>query len=279
VQGAVTYTAIDAGAIAAARIAAQHARSPLRLQMGTIEPSVPRDRAYDAGASETDAIADLAAASSGFGFTVDPVAGVAGIFAALNVYYPAARDDQEDVRFEYGDGTLANLDGFREELRLPRNAIRATGAPDPTGVRTVRTAQDAASIARFDLWDAELALNEETNATVLQQRADGAVTGSPIAAYTVTPNADAPLLFRDFDAGDTVRLTLRRGAVDVAGTFRVSEATLRLTNEGTAELASLVVSSPNVNRVIRNPEDRLFDLLGAHGRRLAVLERAPLRGR
>ena len=281
-QAAATFTAQDAGAIATALIATQDSRRSTRIGVGTIATSVPRTVSYDAGKNVAEAIAELAAMDDGFGFTIDPVRDPANLtrLGLLNVYYPASRQDQPDVKFEYGDGTLDNLAGFREELALPVNHVRASGAPDSTGVRIVSSSDDASSQALYDLWDAELALNDVTDAGILAARGAGALRADPPATWAVTPTGDAPLLGRDFDAGDTVRITLRRGAVDVTGTARVSEATLAIDNDANTELVSaLVLSSPDVNRVPRAPGDRLFDRLGSYARRLAVLEGAPLRGR
>jgi hypothetical protein len=281
-QAAATFTAQDAGAIAVALIATQDARRSTRIAAGTIAASVPRTVTYDAGKNVAEAIAELAAMDDGFGFTIEPVRDPAALatLGRLNVRYPAVNADQPDVRFEYGDGTLDNLEGFREELGLPINHVRASTAPDSTGTRLQTDSASAASQATYDLWDSELALNDVTSSAIAQARGDAALQPDPPATWAVTPAPSSPILGRDFDAGDLVRLTLRRGAVDVTGTALVSEAVLQVDNDASSErLASLVLVSPTVNRVPRAPGERLYDLLGAYARRLAVLERAPLRGR
>lgn len=128
-----SYAQEDAGQIAADLVDLTEAA----IVGGTIAPSVPRDRIYDTGKLVGEAIAQLAEVDDGFHFYVDPVeyddSGARPVVAHLTVRYPTAGTDHPEVRFEYGDGTMANLSGFSEELRLPRNYVLALGAViDPT---------------------------------------------------------------------------------------------------------------------------------------------------
>lgn len=285
----IVYTATQAAAIAWGAIASTdtvfgpgfNITGTLRVQQGAPASSVLRDRTYEQGKRIDEIVTELAEASDGFGFVFDPLDGVAGKWATFKTYFPATRQDQPDVKFEYGEGTLANCDGFEEEITFPHNLVTAAGS-------TAGTVQDGApfysrsawwaSMRRYDVFEDFLSRPDIVFFSPgapwdrLDAVVNGASYGDPLAVYALKPGADAPLLFDEFDVGDVVRLAIRRGRVDVAGSFRVAEATLAGSDDGREQLSSIVLSDPAINRVPRKPEDRLFSLLETAARRLRALE-------
>jgi hypothetical protein len=265
VGGAVAYdqarvfTQIDAGAIAWALLNDQNLyRNTLRIKQGLIELSVKRDRTYDPGKNLLEALTELAEIDGGFFFHADPVEDE-GVHAALVVRWPDSGGDLEGVRFEYGAGTLGNLEGFRREHRLPRNGITATGSGDGEGRLSAR-AEDLASIAAFDLIEDELSLQDVTSFSTLAAHAQEEIRGETQYVYSVTPlptgaeDAEEPIgfaLWDDFDVGDNVRLTIDHGRVrDFDVPVRVAEATVSISDVATEEqlsgllLETIPASSP-----------------------------------
>ena len=272
VQSTLTYAATDAGAIASALLAHAAADHETRLAAGTIASSVSRDRTYEEGKAILEALVQLGEVDGGFYFRCDPL-DVAGTFGELVILYPGAGDDLPGLRFECGAGTLDNLSDFQEELRLPRNRVRAIGA-EVAGVRVDAEQESASSIAALDLYETQISFATVEQAGTLSEHALGALQVDAPAAYSVTPTPDAPLLVADFNVGDSGRLRIDAGRVNVTATVRISEATLRVSEGGVETLAAATLGDASIRRLPRTPARRLLDLLEATDRRLASLERA-----
>jgi hypothetical protein len=272
-----TYTAQDAGGIAWASVNTENARATTRLREGTVEATVARTITFMAGTSRADVVTQLSQLDGGFGFALDPVAGVPGTLAELTILADFSRGELPGVRFEYGDGTLANCDGFTEELRRPRNRIVVQGQSLADGTRPEAVAEDIASQDEYGLWESTISL-DTTDTAVLAAHARAELRPDPIALYTLKPGPEAPFLFRDFDAGNVVGLAIRHGRVDVSGTARVDECTIRRNTSSDWIIDTLTLSAPAVQRVTRRPDERLYALIGAYRDRIAVLERARVVG-
>jgi hypothetical protein len=119
---------------------------------------------------------------------------------------------------------------------------------------------------------------DTTDEAVLAAHASAELRPDPIAIYTLKPTPEAPMLFRDFDAGHVVQLAIRHGRVDVTGTARVDECTIRRNAGSDWFIDSLTLSAPAVQRVARRPDERLYALIGAYRDRIALLERARVVG-
>lgn len=271
-----TYTTEDGGEIAWDAITAENTRATVRIRRGTIQPTANRTIVFTAGTPRADQITALSQLDASFGFSLDPVGDEPGTLVEFNALAGFSRGELPGVRFEYGEGTLANCDGFTEEIRRPRNRIIATGASQPDGTRPQAVSEDTASQDEYGLWEYEISL-DTADTVVLQAHADAELRPDPIALYTLTAGPSAPLLFRDFDAGNVVGLTIRHGRVDVSGTARVDECTIRR-NVGEWLIDSLTLSAPAVQRVSRAPDERLYVLIGAYRDRIALLERSRLVG-
>lgn len=264
-------TGRDVGAIAWDLIDAENSRNDTRIRLGAVEATVDSIGAFTAGTSRADCIEALSKLDGSFGFILDPVDDTPGVIAEFNAVAGFARNDLPGVRFEYGDGTLANCSGFTEELKRPRNRIIVTGASLDDGTRPQAVAEDTASQDEYGLWEYEVSV-DSTDTDVLQAHADAELRPEPIALYTMTPNVESPLLFIDFDAGDIVYLRIRHGRVDVTVAARVDEASVKLDN-GDLTMDSITLSAPVVPRATRAPDERLYVLLGSTQDRLAALER------
>lgn len=273
-----TYTAQDGGAIAWAAIAAENARSTVRVQEGTVEPTVARTVTFNAGTTRADQVTSLSQLDASFGFSLDPVDGVPGTLAEFNALAGFNRGELPGVRFEYGAGTRANCSSFTESISRPRNRVVVQGQSLADGTRPQAVAEDTASQDEYGLWEYVVSV-DTTDEAILQAHANAELRPAPVAVYTLTPNVEAPLLFRDFDAGHVVRLAIRHGRVDVVGTARVDAATItRSSGDGGWIVSSLTLSSESVQRASASADELLLTTLGSWRSRIARLERARVVG-
>jgi hypothetical protein len=235
-----TYTGWDAGAIAWELVNGLGYETHLR--QGNVAASVNRDRTYEAGKSIAEAITQLAEVEGGFYFRVDPVDGEGATFGTFNVLYPDAGVTRERVRFEYGDGTLGNIsgEGLEVERFMPVNAVNE-GDPVPVAV-----AEDSASESEYGTCPEWLTLSDVVNTATLQEHADEELSPEPPVALRFNAVEGGPVLWDDFDIGDTVYVRVDNGRTLVTGPVRVNQVTVEVDDDTGAErLTGLVLESPN----------------------------------
>lgn len=245
-----TFTARDAGLIASDLLGYQNARGATRLRMGTITPSIARDRVYDPGKVVSEAIVELAKVDLGYYFVTNPVDAVPGVHAEIVIRFPDSGSDRPGARFEFGDGTLGNLAAFTRTRYRPRNFVTTTGAPMGEAAALYGQRSDATSIAAYDLIDDEVAYSTVNEQATLDQYAQDALEPNPRNVYTfaVAPTSSAageayvPRLWRDFDVGDYCRLTIHHGRVNASNVrVRVTSATVAIADETEAEQLTAIV--------------------------------------
>lgn len=270
-----TYAAADFGDVLIDRVAKQNAiRSTyLRATTANRQLSTNTTRAWGAGKREDEIFEEVAAADGSPFYRAQPVDGVAGVMADLLVLYPNAGATREGVRFAYGEGTADNCVDYEIVYRLPLNRFTASSS-EADGGRLARPFEDADSIARYGLFEDETTYSESTATALLDAQARSEVRGAPAYSIAITPGLDAPLLFRDFDVGDFVRVRILYGADDVFTWARVTEATLTVDRDGSQRTGSLVVDVlSGAANVTTAPEDLFRADLDEGRRRLEALER------
>lgn len=253
-QSEFRRTAIDAGVIVDELLDEENLRSPTRLRMREpIPPSVLRDRVFEPGRAILEALTQLAEADDGFYFLEQPLDGVAGTYAELELRYPAAGVDQPDVKLEFGEGTLANLESYKITEGLPINAVTTVGAGSGVTGRLTGRREEAGSIAAYDLLETEIGYSNVTEQATLDQLAQEGLQPAPRKTYSVAPlpaggaevnGVYVPRLFRDFDVGDTIRIAIKDGATQEADVVvRVTEATIAIADNdaGSEDLSSLTL--------------------------------------
>jgi hypothetical protein len=238
------YDQTDAGTVAWDLINALPYET--HLEQGTLQASVKRDRTYDPGKGIAEAITQLAEVDNGFAFRIDAVDNGGATFASFNALYPLAGVDRPDVRYEYGDGTLANIDesSLKIDRLLPVNDVVVTGAGvgEAVPAESASSASSKAEYGTFPAWDSA---SDVSDTTTLLEHATGLVVPDPPVVVQFDDVEGAPMLFDDFDVGDTVGVYIDNGRTRLSGAFRVNQATLVVDDDSGAErLTGLVLESP-----------------------------------
>ena len=235
------FTADEATDIVQSLVDTANAQGETALDTGTFPTTVDRDRTYDIGKNIGEAITQLAEVEDGFWFRVD--ANLSGAkLGDLEIEYSASGTDQDDVRFEYGAGTLDNLEAYSVEREPPVNDALAVGQGSVANGQLTARAASATSKATYGLWGKVVSYSDVSEETTLADHADDALYTTPATVYKVSPregsNAEAspPRLYADFDVGDLCRLTIKDGGVDVEEiTVRVLAVKLEVLDDGEVE--------------------------------------------
>lgn len=221
-----SVTPVDAGEVVLESLADENLRSPTGMVIGTVQPSVSHPYDYQAGTDLLSIVTGLANGVDGFFFRETFPDDIPSVFSKLQILYPTAGIDRA-CRFQYGDGTMANLDDYTVTEGLPVNGVSATGSS------LTSRAENAASIAAYGLFEVQASFSDVTMQTVLDQQAQGVLYPSGTKTYQVMPGAgsNTPAFYDDFDVGDTVLLTVHDGSTwfdDVR--VRVNDATLSVSD-------------------------------------------------
>jgi hypothetical protein len=156
----------------------------------------------------------------------DPVATCAfATFKSSDLYHSG-------VRFEFGGNTLENVQDYQVEYAQPvnratvqgqrrssRDAIGKTTSPGNCVAQTATASSKNPPITEayvagesehdYGLWEDEYSqVNKAGSAAHLLAVAKTNIHKEPPRTITITPNADAPSLFDDFDVGDRVRVKI-----------------------------------------------------------------------
>lgn len=217
------FTATDQGAIVKALVDDTQALGTLRITFGNVTTGVVRDRTYDEGQTIGDLIGDLGRCINGFDWDVSPT-------RQLRIFYPA-RGNLVPWILEYG----ANVTGVRRTVQSSdfANAIRYSGADTiPATTRVVAPGVEGRFERQFGNPDIKLA-------ATLGQAADAQI----VTSSTIVPSYTVTMLPGSYDParawlGDTVRLLVRSGRLDVDVSLRITGISLDVDDEGveTAEL-------------------------------------------
>jgi hypothetical protein len=222
-RAALTRTQIDQGQILLDALAATNAIAPTGLIGGTLTPSKLRDRAYEPGKQIAELLVQMTEVIDGPEFIERPSDNNPETLAMLDIAGTLGQDRSDTVRFELGPDTLANLLGFDREIMLPVNRATVTGqegdatTPGPAP----QVSQAEASIAKWGLYEAVLALSDVTRESTLYERARALIRPDPARTVTLTPDpTQAPQPWDEWWLGDTIGYLVDEGALVDAGTAR-----------------------------------------------------------
>lgn len=252
------YAATDAGAIANDLIGLANfdvggdtdpTYNTLLDDGGDVDTSVNRDRDYQRQVHKYgELIENLANVENGFYFVVVPIDTGSTVetyrCGELDIRYPNP-GVSSGARFEYGPGTLANLERFRVETGKPHQLgiFHGTGAGEvesPTGVLG-STWDDA--VDAYGLWQRQASDPEVSEPDTITQRARDLASLEPIKTYgfTVSRGADnVPVPWDDFGIGDSVDVYAVLPLTTVDTSLTVTEITTSF-DENSLYLAGVVV--------------------------------------
>lgn len=183
---------------------------------------ISRDRTYEVGKKLGEALDQLARVDGGFDWEIDPE-------LAFNVHYPA-RGTFKDFVAHYG----ATVSAVKRQVDPSEyaNAIRHSGAEGgPTPV--TRTVADLAT-RREGRWEDQVGDTDVTVASTLAEKADWYLSERSVIrpSYTATLAPGVWAGPSTLWLGDTCRLVIRSGRLDVNTMARVFELSVTIGDDG-----------------------------------------------
>ncbi|MFL5954796.1 MAG: hypothetical protein ACJ76I_11890 [Gaiellaceae bacterium] len=245
IRGDVTITN-ELAQIAWQLLNLQNGYAATGLRAGTLAVSPTLKKKFLDGDVVAEKVEYLARLADGIHFRIDAV-DEGAICAKFTALYPDSGTDlTASLKFEYGAGTIANCADYQEEWGMVRNRATVTGS---TGRRFSH--EDAASIAAYGLWEDDrghVTTDDSTSAgqAVLAEVVDAMMIAEPPKTVTMTPAADGPQLFTDFDVGDFGSYRIKETGRDTIGTGRISKAVVKLDKDSGVELLDAVVLEDGV---------------------------------
>jgi len=249
------FSQVDQSTIAWTLVAASQARSGgnLGITRGIGQSTtVLRDRTIDAGKTVGEEIVQLAQLASGFEWTVDAD-------LAFNVYYPL-RGEDKGVILDYG-GTVSKLRRTFTPAEFA-NAIRATGAP---ALATEERATAGIATDPAGRFESQFGFSSVLEASTLGAKADFLIAEHSIKrpAFSVDLRPGGWGGPSSLFVGDTARLVVRSGRLNVNSLQRVVTLGVALTASG-AEQITATLGRPDplddVRRRTLSTEQRLKNL-------------------
>ena len=203
-----TYADVDAGAIAQDLVLrtnedASSAGAPNYVFPGSSEATQARTRTYAPWSVILPGIKELSEIEAGYDMLVDPVT------RELNIYAQLKRD--RGVQFELGN----NVQNVSRQVDGGSTKNYFTAYSNIGAVYDV----NMASLTRLGLFEESASLSDVVNVGILDAFAGStvAVYGWPLPMINFTPmpyspeRDDQPRVFQDYNLGDIVQLTARKG--------------------------------------------------------------------
>jgi len=218
-----TFTQIDQAQIAATLINESQALGTLGIIASPAATGVKRDRTYDVGSTIGELIASLGRVINGFEWDISPT-------LALRIFYPQRGVVTPVFVAEYG----RNVTDVRRTVASGdfANAIRYSGKDGvASAIRVITPGPEGR-------WERQLGNPDVTTAGAVNDQADGAIaavsTITPAYSVTLAPGVWAPGVVW---LGDTVRLLVRSGRLDVNTTARVVGASIDIGDHGEEQVS------------------------------------------
>lgn len=235
----VTVTAEDAGDIALSLLTDTITTyGPLGLRAGTRELTTSRDRTYQYK-PVSDAISELATVDGGFDWEDAPI-DEGFVCGALNIYARQGTDlstGPQAVVFEYGPGTIGNVQQVTRQTTMPVNRALVIGQNGTTGEKT-----DSFSYNKYGTCMVVVQASDVDVQATLDAQAQALLQPEPVKVLSFTPDpAVSPLPWVDFWLGDTVRFRARHGSINEDIAVRVNGITLDIDEDGNVNTMTLTI--------------------------------------
>lgn len=247
-NGSEVYTATDQGLIAWGLVNTQNGRTggDTWLRQGATTTGILRDRTYDRQLV-SQLLDDLTQVLDGPDIDVIPQDGFAlttpdrtmGLFTV----YARQGTDRPNAVFGYGPDILSNVQNAAITY-LPVTTLATMIGTDANGVPVIGTygTPDANGFGLLEDYSAapdvsvQATVDAETRGAIFEEAGL-----RPVVTIT-QPLPDAPRAFVDYDAGDTIRVNIKRGAMTLTNAaLRVHGFDLAIDQEG-AENVTLTLA-------------------------------------
>jgi hypothetical protein len=241
----LSFVDVTGGAIAAALLSVVNAQQdstavvrPTHVSMGAAFDVQVRTRSYKTGDNYGQALRELIEIENGMDVFLDPLT------RRLSTRPPTAYVDRTTVQFAYGESphnlqdAVITRDGTA--LYNRENATSASGA--------VYSVDDQSAIASASVMLEEwLSISDVADPNIVAAYAAGELAykrfGSTTYALTPAAYGDLPRPWDDFNLGDQVYFTVKRGRLNVVEqAVRVFGLTIDIDNNGNEVLSELGVS-------------------------------------
>lgn len=246
-----SFTAVDQASIAWQLIADTQALTGggLGITNASSATGRTRDRDYEVGKRLSEAIDQLGAVIDGFDWDIDPD-------LAFQLYYPQ-RGTARDLAIVWGD-TASQVDR-KVDTSDYATALRCSGADSLTPVTRVAAGIATAPEGR---WETQIGDSDIAKAVTLGDKADAALLERSVIlpAYTATLRAGvwSPSTLW---LGDTCRVVVRSGRLDVDTTARVVQIDVSVDDNGAETVKVTFDRTPaDLSRVLAGMRGRLTDL-------------------
>lgn len=215
---------------------------------GTRESSIPVDVTYE-GKRVSDGIIELLATANGPDLELVPVADATGqgwTMARAEVYSSQGVERPGAV-FGYGAGTVGNCSDAGRQTTKPRNRVTVYGDEGIFGY-----AEDFGSQIKYGLWGDTDSLSDTIDVSLLDARARELLQPEPFRVVTFNPDptlvaadgtALTPSPWRDYWLGDSVPLSVRKGAFTYDGMVRVDGIDIDIDDDGFESSHGIIVST------------------------------------
>lgn len=190
------------------------------IELGEVESSIALDVEYE-GKPVADVFNELTGVQGGPDIEIVPVADDTGQGAQLGrlEVYASQGQYRDEAVFGYGKDTVANCTDATRQTTRPANRVIVYGDEGTSGF-----AEDIASQDKYNLWTVTESMGDVVDVGVLDARAEALLQPEPVRFVSFQPDPaheNVPLPFAHYWLGDTVPLTVRKGAFEHDGIVRI----------------------------------------------------------
>lgn len=239
------FTATDQGSILGSIVTTQNSRQQTWLTPGGTT-GILRDRTYDGGKNVADLVDEMTKVISGCDVDVVPADGytTSGTRAMGSMnFYARQGTDRPTVLFFYTSRGGGNITGVKSSYA----PILTSSTQQGTASDGTSTAQTFTTATAYDLLEQYDTASDASTAATLLDKASGVVAENASLRRIVDigdPTWEAPQPYSDYDLGDTVRVTARRGTLALDRvSMRVMGYDLAADQEGNVTSRPILVAS------------------------------------
>jgi hypothetical protein len=213
--------------------------APFYISNGTTESTQGRIATAEPLSVIGNQIQQFSNVESGYDWHIDPLT------RDFNIYRLKGQNLSDNIAFAYGTG-VNNIQSFNRQI----DGSQLTNKIYVTGKTGGINARDDESRLRFGTMESAESLSDESRVDTLNGYANAEIAyrKNPRQTFSLTPmaatgNARVPRLFVDYDVGDTIKFTARKGRIQVLDQrIRVFGASFTVDDQGIERVSNLQVT-------------------------------------